>query len=80
MEVATDRVCRGTTRIVKRLQNTVGAVMCPGVLTSHLYAGLLPPWTAAVHAAHVESPELPHSWALTAVIVLPSSLALGEPL
>lgn len=76
MEVATDRACKCSGRVV---QNTVGAVMCPMVLTSHLYAEL-PPWTAALQAAPVESPELPHSWALTAGIVLPSSPALGQPL
>ena len=56
--------------------------MPPGVLTSHLYAELLPPWTAAVHAPPVDSPELPCLWAsaqaLTAGIVLPSSPALGQ--
>lgn len=56
--------------------------MSPGVLTSHLYAQLLPPWTAAVQAAPAESPELPHSrafaQALTARLVLPSSSALGQ--
>lgn len=64
------------------LQNTVGMVMPPVVLTSHLYAQLLPPRTAAVQAAPAESSELPRLWAsaqaLTAGIVLPSSLLWGS--
>lgn len=54
--------------------------MPPGVLTSHLYAEFLPPWTAAVLAAPVESPEVPCLWAsaqaFTAGIALPSSECL----
>lgn len=58
MEVATERVCQslsiaccaaaGWKDVVK---HCVGVVMPPGVLTSHLYAQLLPPWTAAVQTA-----------------------------
>lgn len=63
-------------------KHSVGAVIPPGVLTFHLHAELLPPWTAAVQAAPVESPELPRSWASaqapTAGIVLPSAPALGQ--
>lgn len=59
-----------------------GVVKLPGVLTSHLYAELLPPWTAAVQGASIESPKQPHLWAsaraLAAGIALPTSPGLGQ--
>lgn len=89
MEVATERVCQSLSVACcaaagwkDAVKHCVGTVMPSGVLTSHLYAELLPPWTAAVQAAPAESPELPHLWAsaqaLTAGMVLSSSPALGQ--